>query len=209
MIIALALLCKAGAFAQVAGGTYTIGTEYGTIAAAITAINGGVLGAVTINVPAGYTETFSSGTAGLISITTNAPTATNTVKFQKSGSGTNPLITAGTGTATSDYIIKINGVSYITFDGIDLQENSGNTTANAKMEYGYYVVNATTTPSTNNTIQNCTVVLDRTNTNNTIGVYQSSGTATTLNSNNTYNNITVQNASSGIQLKGNRYRNQF
>ena len=70
------------------------------------------------------------------------------------------------------------------------------------MEYGYYVANATTTPSTNNTIQNCTVALDRTNTNNTIGVYQSSGTAATLNSNNTYNNITVQNATSGIQLKG-------
>ena len=177
------------------------GGDYTSISAAITALStsGVGSGGVEFDVPANWTETFGSPTAGNITAT---GTSGNPVLFKKTGSGANPLITAGTGTGASDYIIKINGVSYITFDGIDLQENHGKTTANAKMEYG------TSCQRHNYAIYkqhdaelHCS--LNRTITNNTIGVYQSSGTAATLKLNNTYNNITVQNPNfCGIQLKG-------
>ena len=87
-------------FSQVSG-TYSIpGTPYPTIASAIAAINSSGVGAggVTFNIAAGFTETFASNTAGYIN--TNTGSASNPVIFQKSGAGTNPRITAGTGTGT-------------------------------------------------------------------------------------------------------------
>jgi hypothetical protein len=192
--------------AQALTGTKTIGTDYPTIAAAISALNTNGVGAggVIFNIPAGYTETLSSPTA--CNITSNTGTASNTIVFQKSGPGANPVITGGVGAGTGDYIIKLNGVSYITFDGIDLQESGANITATTKMEYGYYIVNASTiSGSQHNTIQNCVVTLDNANTSATYGVYQSNGATTTsiYNSYNTYKNIAVQKAYYGIYIKGN------
>ncbi len=177
------------------------GGDYTSIAAAITALNtsGVGSGGVEFDVPDNWTETFGSPTAGNITAT---GTSGNPILFKKTGSGANPLITAGTGTGTSDYIIKINGVSYITFDGIDLQENGINSGATQLMEYGYYIANNATTGSQNNTIKNCTVTLSSSNTNVTYGVNQTNGNASALNSTNTYNNITVANCWYGIYLKG-------
>lgn len=86
---------------------------------------GGVgAGGVTFNIAAGYTETFTSPTAGLITAT---GTSADPIIFQKSGSGLNPVITAGIGVSTSvDGIIVLRGSDYVTFDGIDLTESAGN-----------------------------------------------------------------------------------
>ncbi len=188
------------------GGTYTIGNEYATLALAIADLNTrGVGGAVTFNVPASYTETFGSKTAGQISITSNAPTSTNTVTFQKSGTGADPLITAAVLSASGSgtYIIKILGTSYITFNGIDVQENSSNTVAADKTEYGYAINNnAAVAGSSYITIENCSVTLDATSSNYTYAVDDYNNNAAVNNSHNTYSNVTVQNADYGIYVSG-------
>ena len=200
-------------FGQLSG-TYNIpaGT-YTTIAAAIAALNtqgvGG--GGVTFNVAAGYTETFSSPTAGYI--TTNTGTAANQIVFQKSGSGANPKITAGIGTGTLDAIICFNGVKYITFDAIDVYESAGNTTTTAQMEWGYAILKVSGTQGSQNiTIKNCTISLNNTNTS-TWGIYSNNHTTASItqltvtaasgqNSNNKFYGNTITSCYNGIYLYG-------
>jgi len=144
-------------------GTKTIPGDYATIAAAITDLDsqGVGSGGVTFNVAAGYTEMASNL---VIAITTNQPTASNPVVFQKSGAGANPLITAAPGVSASfDGIIKFSGADYITFDGIDLLDPASNT-GDAMMEWGYALMRASPTDgSQNNVIKNCTVTLQKIN----------------------------------------------
>ena len=105
-------------------GIKTIPGNYPSLAAAIADLNtlGVGSGGVTFNVAAGFTETLPSLSAGLITAT---GASSDPIVFQKSGSGANPLITAfSPGVSTTvDYLIAIAGGDYITFDGIDLQEN--------------------------------------------------------------------------------------
>ena len=174
-------ICLTGwSFGQISG-TFTIpGAPYATIASAISAINTSGVGAggVTFNVTAGYTETFASPTAG--TITTNTGTLANQIKFQKSGSGANPKITAGIGTGTMDAIITFAGVQYVTFNGIDVYESAGNTTATTQMEWGYAVLkNSATQGSQNITIQNCTISLNNTNVA-TWGIYSNNHTSASI-----------------------------
>jgi len=199
------LLFMGHTFGQLSG-TYNIpaGT-YTTIAAAITALNAQGVGAggVTFNVAAGYTEAFSSPTAGYI--TTNTATLANQIIFQKSGAGANPVITAGTGTGTMDAIICFNGVKYITFDGIDVSENSGNTTTTTQMEWGYTLLKVSGTQGSQNiTIKNCGITLNKTNTV-TYGIYSNNHTiasttqltvtaASGQNANNKFYNNTIANS---------------
>ena len=174
-LLALVLASSPGARAQLAG-PKTIGTDYPTLAAAIAALNAQGVGAggVIFNVPAGYTETFASATAGSITLSSTSAspsTAANPVVFQKTGSGANPLITAGTGTtAALDAIISLSGTDYVTFDGIDLTENSANASTTTQAEYGYAFFRPTATDGCqNNTIRNCVVTLNKTNPG-TIGI---------------------------------------
>ena len=198
-------------------GIKTIPGDYATIAAAITALNSGCLGAggVTFNVTAGYTETFTSPTAGLI--TASYGSSGSPIIFQKSGAGANPLITAGIGTTTTnDGIIVIAGTDYITFDGIDVQESAANITATTQMEWGYALVKKSNTAPfdgcQNVTIKNCAITLKKTNTA-TVGIY--SGThiststtgltitaATDAMNNCKFFNNTISNVYSGISLNG-------
>ena len=156
-------------FAQLSG-TYTIpGTPFATIQAVIDSLNqvGVGTGGVTFNIAAGHTETFTSDSAGNITAT---GTVSDPIIFQKSGAGTNPLITAsGLGTIASsttngadgDGIIFIDGGDYITFDAIDLQENVA-ATGDQFMEYGYYLKKASGDDACKNvTIKNCTITLDK------------------------------------------------
>ncbi len=164
-------------FAQLAGTKNIPGlggpNDYPTIAAAIADLNlqGVGPGGVTFNIAAGYSETFSSPTAGWITATGSS---SSPVIFQKSGTGANPLITAGTGTGTSDGIIKIGGGDYITFDGIDLAENPVNTNTAMMMEYGYALLKARiVTPvdgCQNVTIKNCSISLNVMNASS-VGIY--------------------------------------
>src|SRR4051812_31097118 len=107
-------------FAQLSG-VKTIPGDYPTIAAAVAAITAqGVPSnqTLTINVAAGHTET----STGIISL--DLPIGQGTVTIQKSGAGTNPLITAYTGgTATpassqQDGIFRICGAPGTVIDGI-------------------------------------------------------------------------------------------
>lgn len=170
--------------AQVTG-TKTIGSDYATIAAAVTALNtsGVGTGGATINIPAAYTETAPSGGIVLGSTALNATlSTTNTLKFVKTGTGVNPILTAftgGTSTAT-DGIFKIAGADWVTIDGLDLKENTANTGA-AMMEWGYALVNLNAAAPfdgvQNTTIKNCAVTLNKTNANATMCIYASNNTA--------------------------------
>ena len=155
--------------AQISG-SKSIPGDYATITDAILALDtaGVGSGGVTFNVAAGHNETASNL---VIAFTANPPTASNPVIFQKSGAGANPLITAAAGTsATLDGIIKMSGADYITFDGIDLLDPVSNT-GNAMMEWGYVLLRGSTTDgSQNNIIKNCTITLQKANTNS-IGIY--------------------------------------
>jgi PKD repeat protein len=162
----------------------------------------GVSGAVTFNVAAGSTYTLSSP---LIIPAVNGASSSNTVTFKKNASGSNPIIYGYKGSGTADGIVIFLGASYITFDGIDLRENSANTTSITQMEWGYALLR-TSTPvgSQYNTIQNCNISLNRTNTNS-VGIYGdcytwssgsvSSVTVTGTSGANSYNKIYSNNIS--------------
>jgi len=195
-------------------GTKTIPGDYPSLAAAISALNtsGVGTGGVTFNVAAGYTETFPTPLAGLISVPTSSPA--NPIIIKKSGSGANPLITAGTGTGTADFIICISGTNSVTFDGINLQENPVNTTTVQQMEWGYAILKASADQGSQNTIiRNCSVSLDKTNTAST-GIYMDNVTQAApavqlvitnlsgTNSNNKFYNNTISNVYRGIYLSG-------
>ncbi|RYE23266.1 MAG: hypothetical protein EOP51_11090, partial [Sphingobacteriales bacterium] len=150
------------------GGTGAPSTYYASLAAAITAINGGTAhtGTITCFVDAGFTETAPVG-GYLISATGTAP---NPIVFQKSGTGTNPIITAFSPQAAgsfSDAVFKIMGGDYITIQDFTIQENAGNTVmattgaTNTMTEFGIALFYATTTNGAqNNTIQNNSISLN-------------------------------------------------
>ncbi len=204
----------------------TLNATYPTIAAAVTAINAGThTGTITTNINAGHTETAPVGGIAL----TATGTAGNTITFQKSGAGANPVITAytgGTGTpgaAAQDGIFRLVGSDFVTIDGIDLSENAANTANPATMEYGYALYKASATDGCqNNTIRNCTVTLNRINNaagtspmfDGSIGILlinsipTAAATALTItaatgaSSNNTFQRNTIQNCNIGIALSG-------
>jgi trimeric autotransporter adhesin len=208
--------------AQVTG-TKLIGTDYPTLAAAITALNttGVGTGGAIINVPAGYAETAPVGGFVLGSSLLNASlTAAKPLIIQKLGTGANPILTAFTGgTSTiSDGVFKMQGTDYVTIDGIDVKENAVNTGA-AFMEWGYALVNLNAAAPfdgcNNNTIKNCKVTLDKANTNFTSCVASlhviAAATSTTamtitavddLNSNNKFYTNNLSNAHIGVQIAG-------
>jgi len=203
-------------FAQLTG-TKTIPGDYATIEVAIADLNtqGVGSGGVTFDVAAGHTETFSDPLVGTITAT---GTQTDQIIFQKSGGGANPLITAAlNGTTTNlDGIIKITGGDYISFDGIDLQENSGNTNATTQMEWGYALLKRNTLAPADGcwyvTIKNATITLDKTNTA-TWGVYADNHTAASITSSTLSDSLdamsyckfyfnTITNSYKGIRLDG-------
>src|SRR5690349_17326323 len=102
-------------------GSYTVTIDFPTLASAITSLNAvPPTGPVTINIPAGYTETVVTGGYTL----TASGTAINPIVFRKDPTtpGANPSIksyTNGTGTpatAVQDGVWRIVGSDYITID---------------------------------------------------------------------------------------------
>ncbi len=194
-------------------GTKYIGTtspspDYISISAAIADLNtnGVGRGGVTFKIQAGYTETLS---AALI-INASGSSLSNPIQFEKYGSGTNPLLTAYTGSsATLDGMFIIAGTDYITIDGLDLIDN--NSSGNAMMEWGYALLKASASDGTQyTTIKNCTITLNKNNTNS-VGIYSNNHTkasttqlsvttSTGTNSNNTFYGNTISNCYFGITL---------
>ncbi|MBK9286530.1 MAG: T9SS type A sorting domain-containing protein [Flavobacteriales bacterium] len=197
------------------GATYTIdntlpngGGNFASFTNAINALNStylcGISGPVVVNVTAG--QSFNENPPAL---TASGGSAINSITFQKSGAGTNPLITP-TGTAgTTDFGLCVTGGDFITFDGIDI-----NASAVSAVEFGYLVRNASTTNGANDvTIKNCAVSLNRNNTGS-MGVVNSMATtvgagftpASALGTNNNFlvDNVTVTNCfAQGIRVEGN------
>ena len=176
-------LFQGNSFAQLTG-TKTIPGDYATVEAAIADLNiqGVGSGGVTFNVAAGHIETFTSDTSGRFRATGSV---SNPILFQKSGGGSNPVITAGVGTGTLDGIIVITGGDYVTFDGIDVSENPANTNDNTRMEWGYALLKKNASAPIDGcqfvTIKNSTITLDKQNTA-TWGIYAANHTPTSSSS---------------------------
>ncbi len=174
------------------------GGDYASFTAAINALNtmgvavGG--GGVTFNVTAG--EVFTE--AMPIPAITATGTLADQVIFRKSGTGANPIVQA-TGTSVSqEYFFKLLGSDYVTFDGIDLR-NTGTTEL---MDYGYWLQAVATNGCNHNTIQNCTVTLDKASNYTTgIKVYYTNSSSITNNYNKFYNN-TINHAIYGYDIYG-------
>lgn len=124
--------------------TKSIPGDYPTLAAAVTALNNAVVGegGVTFNIAAGYSENIT-----VPIVLTATGTSDRPLIFQKSGAGSNPLVTrtdGGTITTSTmgnngDGVIIVEGSDYVTFDGIDV------TALNQGVEYGYYLRKASVT----------------------------------------------------------------
>src|SRR5690606_18444795 len=111
------------------------GGNFQTFASAINTLSGcGIGGPVVFNVAAG--STYMEEGISLSSI--NGSSSTNTITFQKSGVGNNPVIIANGTSATHEAGFTISGTDYVTIDGIDISIGSGD-----DLEYGYKIQNAT------------------------------------------------------------------
>ncbi|HTO36467.1 MAG TPA: hypothetical protein VLZ72_09515, partial [Flavobacterium sp.] len=168
-------------------GVYSIPGDYNTISEAAIDLNDfGISGWVVFNVQAGHTEIAPSGISstlpgGITFGSISGASSSNTITFQKSGSGANPLVTAGVNHFSGgimDAVIRIVGTDFITFDAIDVSENPLNTIAdiasNNMTEFGYAFFKASNMDGAkNNSIKNCVITLNTGSTNyqNTFGIF--------------------------------------
>jgi hypothetical protein len=202
------------AIAQLSG-TKNIPGDYASIESAINSLNvsGVGSGGVKFNVAASYTETAPSG--GFLITATG--TATDAIIFRKNGIGSNPVITAAILLVSTNYdaVVKIAGGDYITFDGIDIVENTANTTN--LTDWGYALLKGSSSAPVDGcqyvTIKNCNISLNKTNLAS-IGIYAgnhistSTTTLTTLTAstdamnNCKFFNNTISNVYGGISITG-------
>ncbi len=219
------LIFSSAAVAQL-NGVYTVPGSFTSVAATINSLNiGGITGAVTINIAAGYNETAPTG--GLQLGTISGCSAVSPITFKKNGTGSNPVISAyagGTATAASpvqDGIWWLIGSDYITIESIDLADP--NTSNPATMEFGFGLFKADAANGCqNNTIKNCAVTLNRLNGTTGAGTspngsrcidvscnsYSANTSAVTTtavsgtNSNNKFYGNILQNCHIGIEFRG-------
>ncbi|MDD2331231.1 MAG: choice-of-anchor D domain-containing protein, partial [Candidatus Cloacimonetes bacterium] len=176
-------------------GTKTIGAggDFTTFTDAINSLNMNGIGdgGVIFNVTAG-SEFYEE-----VPIITATGTEANPIVFQKDGEGANPVIKPTTSVAG----IQILGGDWITFDGIDIMIASGQA-----VNYGYSIRAASATDGAKyNTIKNSSVTLNKANTS-TRGIYQHYNVSPTnvsgVNSDNKFQNLTIDNCTQGINLYG-------
>ncbi|MFA7273402.1 MAG: GEVED domain-containing protein [Crocinitomicaceae bacterium] len=219
----LLLFVVGGAFGQLTG-TKSIPSDYASLSLFVADLNtqGVGAGGVTLNVPAGYTETLSAQ----LTITATG-TAANPIIIQKSGAGSNPVFTSYVGTntptsATRDGMLCLSGTDYLTVDGLDFLESASNTTETTCMEYaiGLFKVDGTN-GAQNNTVKNCVITLNRlsfttwtgTGHNGACGIIMlncanaanTAITPTAASGSNSYNSFqgnTIQNVNAGIVFVG-------
>jgi hypothetical protein len=220
------LLCiSTGALKGQMAGVYAVPGSFTSVGAAIQELNiQGVSGPVTVNVSAGWTESVTPGGYTLFTIVGSS--TVNTVTFQKSGNGNNPLIIAFTGSNTptsvaQDGIWRMIGVDNLTINGIDLFDHNTSNPATMEFGYGFFKENAGN-GCQNNQIRNCTITLNRINNalgsgpavegsrgidvvNALSGAHTTALTPTTVagsNSNNRFYNNVIQNVNTGISVQG-------
>ena len=218
--------CTATASFVLAGGplngTYTVNSAAGnacgtfnSLANVITHLNTyGVSGNVTVNLPAGFTETAPAGgyqlkMCALASNLQSGPT--RSITFQKSGTGANPILTSFVGTSTTnDAIFNVVGADNVTIDGINLTESAANTTPTTRMEWGYGVLKCDGNDGANDvTIRNCTVTLTNAYVSN-YGIYVGNhdNLSTTGFTNSTYT-TTAQASRNKVTITGNTVNNCY
>jgi len=138
-----------------ATGVKTIGPggDFSTLTAAINYLNFNLVGpgGVTFNIePGTYQENpppiTVSGSEGSPVLFRAAP-----------GARINPVVKPLGG--TDSFGFKLDGVSWITFDGVDVANQDGAT----NLAYGYWI-NGSTVPAAHNTIRNCNITLSSSNT---------------------------------------------
>jgi len=191
-----------GTSAQMTG-AFTIGNifqDYQSFTAALNDLNtyGVGAGGVTFYVRNGtYNENV------VVNAIPNA-SASNPVTFQKlTGTVTiSPPVTSG-----FDAGVKLNGCQYVTFDGINVTDNSNGTNY---LEAGYWVTNASGSQGAqNNTIKNSTIrmrVSASSDANYPVGIsqaYNNSAVPTSAagtNSNNSYLNLEISKSHIGVYL---------
>ena len=126
--------------------------------------------------------THNNGLRIIIGGTTDKP-----ITFRKTGTGANPRLRV-TGTSNTDICFFLDRVSYITFDGLDI-ENAGTSGSNY-LEQAFYLDN-----TSNIKIINCNILLRNTTSNYAI---------TTANTTNNLHveNVSMRNVQRGFQLGG-------
>jgi hypothetical protein len=194
-------------------GTYTIDNTLPTAGSNFASFNAAIawLNSVCISNPIVFNVTSGQIFTEVPRVITASGTAGNTITFQKSGFGANPILLGTNGVGTVDAGITISGGDYFTFDGIDVVDNPTNLTTTTQIEYGYLIRNASAINGAQfNIVKNCNISLLRTYTT-VRSVLQSATTTgggfvptalTGANSENQYLNITVNSAFAGIYLFG-------
>ena len=182
LLFAVVLVAGAKVNAQVtitnpANTTPAMAATYGSLALAITDVNNrtAISGPVTITL-----TVIQTAPAGGYSLTNTAITGgSNTNRFIFDGGGfTVTAPTPQTSGNLNDAIFKIIGADFITIQNFTMRENVSNTTTaagtNNMTEWGVALLYASTTNGAQNcTIQNNSIVLDRTY-QNTFGIYSNS-----------------------------------
>ncbi len=163
-------------------GTKNVPGDYGTLAAALSALNtqGVGTGGVTINLVAGNPQTATAGgyvIGGAGSLVLTTASSGNPITIVGNGN-TITAPTPQTSGNLNDAIFKLIGADWTTISGFTMRENvsNANTTAasNNMTEWGVALLYVTTTDGArNNTIQNNTIDLDRSY-QNTFGIYSNS-----------------------------------
>ena len=219
LFVGCVLLLSAGQISAQLTGTINIpNITYPTLASVIADLNlqGVGTGGVTINLLTGNPETAPTGGYLLGSAILNASTSvTKTITINGNG---NTITAFAGGTGTTDGIFKIQGVDYLTIDGLNLSENSTNTTATTQMEWGYALVKRQNTLPYDGcqfvTIRNCTITMGIVSTTSTAiqvgnhiatattALSGTSATASDANSNNSFYGNTISNTIRGIYMIG-------
>lgn len=181
-------------------GTVTAGTaasDYPTLTAAITALQSSGVGAggATVNIaPGTYQENIVlGGIAGLSQTSPLTIAATpGTVTFQ--GTGT---------TASTNAVFLINALSFLTIDGINIEDISA---PDSDVEFGMRFVGTATAGCRNNTIRNCDIKMGpngaRPSTASRGIAFRSAATSpAAANNDNTIDNVKVDNSSWGIEFR--------
>lgn len=148
--------------AQLAGGSYTIGSggTYASFNAAKSAMSAGISGPVVFNVlNLTYTEQ-------LLLSTISGVSATNTITFQSAGGDSSSVVLQYAGSSASNYVLKIDSLSYLTIRGITIKSTGGT--------YGRVVELAN--GSKYFTLKRCALITDTSLTANTITPFYTNST---------------------------------
>jgi len=171
--------------------------NFTTFAYAISYLNANGVGSggVTFNVADGTTfnETGQSINA--------TGTSSNPIVFQKSGSGTKPIINFTGSIMPLDFGFKLSGCDYITFDGLDIRD--AGTSFSNYIEFGVYLSGSASDGCKNNFIKNCVVDLTKANTSSRgVYTYSVATSSSGANSGNKFYNNTIKDCYGGYYIYG-------